>query len=314
MKKLLFLILLIVFLIQNIRGEHHEMNDEYNKLTPQEERVIIHKGTELPFTGELLNNKKKGTYICRRCDAELYRSEDKFESGCGWPSFDDEIDGAVKRIPDADGRRTEIVCNNCGGHLGHVFIGEGFTDKNTRHCVNSISMKFVEDKSDNESTKPLATAVFAGGCFWGVEHLMQQTEGVKTVVSGYTGGMTDSPSYKQVCSGTTGHYEAVEVKYDPSLVSYRKLAKLFFEIHDFSQKNGQGPDIGPQYRSAIFYADEQQKEISQALIKELKDAGHQVATEIKPLTKFWPAEDYHQDYYKKTGKAPYCHMRKKIFD
>lgn len=119
---------------------------EWNKLTPEEERVIVHKGTEYPGTGKLLGNKEKGTYICRRCNAPLYRSETKFDSHCGWPSFDDEIKGAVKRIPDADGMRTEIVCANCNAHLGHVFLGEGFTSKNTRHCVNSVSMSFVPDK------------------------------------------------------------------------------------------------------------------------------------------------------------------------
>ncbi|WP_316841743.1 methionine-R-sulfoxide reductase [Pedobacter gandavensis] len=121
-------------------------NMDWNKLTKEEEDVIVRKGTEYPGTGKLLNNKEKGTYVCRRCNAPLFTSENKFESECGWPSFDDEIKGAVERIPDADGMRTEIVCAKCKAHLGHVFIGEGFTRKNTRNCVNSISMSFVPDK------------------------------------------------------------------------------------------------------------------------------------------------------------------------
>ncbi len=276
------------------------MNKE---LTNEEKRVILNKGTELPFSGKYYNFHERGTYVCKQCGAPLYFSEAKFDSGCGWPSFDEEISGAVRRLPDVDGRRTEIVCAKCGGHLGHVFTGEGFTPKDTRHCVNSISMDFVPEDKQEETE----VAIFAGGCFWGVEHLMQQQPGILSIEVGYIGGSTENPTYREVCSHTTGHAEAVRIVFDPKKVSYTTLAKLFFEIHDPTQSDGQGLDLGDQYRSEIFYTTSRQKEIAEELIGQLQGKGFQVVTRVTPATVFWKAEDYHQNYYNKTGKAPYCH-------
>jgi len=304
MKRILLLLLTVMIYLNNTG-----VAMQYNQLTPEEERVIVHRGTERPFTGRFLEHKEAGTYTCRRCGAELYRSDAKFESGCGWPAFDDEIAGAVTRKPDPDGQRVEIVCSACNGHLGHVFTGEGFTAKNTRHCVNSVSLDFVPTVS-----RKTAAAVFAAGCFWGVEHLMKKAPGVISARSGYIGGRTENPDYKSVCSGTTGHLEAVEVVYDPSQTSFDNLARLFFEIHDFTQTDGQGPDIGEQYRSAVFVADKEQRETTRKIIEQLREMGYTVATDIREAAKFWPAEAYHQNYYEKTGKNPYCHIRKKIFE
>lgn len=286
------------------------MNSQIKKtLTKEEQRVIIDKGTEYPFTGKYNNHYENGIYKCKACGQHLYLSKDKFDSGCGWPSFDDEIPGSVKKVIDKDGKRVEIICSACGGHLGHIFVGEGFTEKNTRHCVNSISLDF------EPLTSPIVNkrAIFAGGCFWGVEHLMQQQNGVIDVVSGYTGGKTINPTYEEVCSRDTGHAEAVEITYDPSKVDYETLAKLFFEIHDPTQINRQGPDVGSQYRSEIFYNDETEKQIAQKLIKELNRLGYKVVTKVTEASKFYKAENYHQDYYKKKGGRPYCHIYTKRF-
>lgn len=282
----------------------------YNYLTMSESLVINNKGTEAPFTGKYTDNKEKGTYICKKCGAALYYSSFKFESDCGWPSFDDEIKGAVINLPDPDGIRTEIECASCGAHLGHIFTGEKLTSKNIRHCVNSISLDFIPA---NLQSGRYGTAIFAGGCFWGVEYFLQKAPGVVSVTSGYTGGHVKNPSYQAVCTGTTGHAEAVKIIYDPDKTSYDKLVRLFLEIHDPTQVGGQGPDIGDQYRSGIFYLNNDQKITVENNIKILKDKGIKVVTAITPASEFYPAEAYHQDYYFNNGKLPYCHIYTKRF-
>jgi peptide methionine sulfoxide reductase msrA/msrB len=279
---------------------------QLNKLNEEEKRVILNKGTEAPFSWKWNSHKGDGVYICKQCNTPLYKSNSKFSSNCGWPSFDDNIKSAVKTVADADGRRVEIVCASCGGHLGHVFEGEQFTPKNTRHCVNSVSIDFV-------GTNNYKKAYFAGGCFWGVEYHFENFPGVISAISGYMGGDTINPTYEQICTKTTGHLEVVEVTYDPMVVSYESLTKLFFEIHDPEQANGQGPDIGPQYLSAIYTSDENERKIVQKLAKELTSKGYNIATKLHKDTVFYKAEDYHQDYYQRRNQQPYCHTYTKRF-
>jgi methionine-S-sulfoxide reductase len=224
-------------------------------------------------------------------------------------------------VPDADGYRVEIECSNCGGHLGHVFRGEGFTEKNTRHCVNSVSLSFVsaDGKGKEKEKKVLKKgvlpideyvkgkgyekyerAVFAGGCFWCTEASFDQIEGVVDVISGYSGGEKAYPSYEEVSSGRTDHAEAIIIFYDPEQVTYETLLDVFFVAHDPTQLNRQGPDVGPQYRSAIFYTDQDQKEIAEMVINSLREEGKfdkPIVTELSSYQEFWVAEGYHQDYY-----------------
>lgn len=238
----------------------------YHKLNQAEEAVIADGGTEPPGSGE--SHAQEGIYVCRRCDAPLYLSSDKFESGCGWPSFDDEIEGAIDRFPDK-----EIQCHRCHAHLGHVFQGEHFTPKETRHCVNALSMRFVPAHKNG-----LERAIFAAGCFWGVERDFAPFE---TKV-GYIGGEVVNPTYEEVCSGKTRHTEAVEVLFDPKKISYAELVKQFYEIHTPSKQKC-------QYRSAIFYLTQKQKKIAEEL--------RQGETEVLPASPFYLAEDYHQKYF-----------------
>ena len=216
----------------------------------------------------------------------------------------------MHRLPDPDGMRIEIECASCGAHLGHVFSGERLTSKNIRHCVNSLSLDFVPAIVE---AGRYGTAIFAGGCFWGVEYFLQKSPGVISVTSGYTGGVVKNPSYREVCTGNTGHAEAVKIVYDPQKTSYEKLLKLFMEIHDPTQVDRQGPDIGDQYRSEIFYLNEEQRKVAGVNINLLKSKGLKVVTGLTKASEFYPAEAYHQDYYFKNGKEPYCHSYVKRF-
>jgi len=307
-----FIIMFVSMFVVAHAADFGPWKSKIEKLSTFEKYVIVEKGTERPFSGKYVNMKEPGVYRCKVCDTPLYRSDDKFDSHCGWPSFDDAIPGAIKEVPDKDGRRMEIVCARCGAHLGHVFRGEGLTPKNTRHCVNSVSLTF--DKQKKAVEKGLKRAYFAGGCFWGVEYYLEKIDGVKEVISGFMGGKMKNPSYKDIVYKNTGHLETVEVVYDPSKVSYETLAKTFFEIHDPTQEDGQGPDIGSQYRSAVFVSSLQERRTVERLIGVLEKKGYKVATKILPAKTFYKAEAYHQDYYERKGSKPYCHGYVKRFD
>lgn len=277
--------------------------DKTASLTPFVRRIMLGKGTEAPHSGQYNGLEASGTFLCRRCGLALFRANSQFSSGCGWPSFDTNIKDAVQELPDADGKRREILCQRCDGHLGHVFHGEHFTHNNTRHCVNAASLDFVEDSTVIDTEE----AIVAGGCFWGVEHFLKLLPGVLQVYSGYIGGHIPEPRYNEVCEGNTGHYEAVRVLFDKNKIDYQSVIKRFFEIHDPSQGNGQGPDIGQQYQSAVFCYNDEQKAAVNQLIQQLKQRHYSVATKILEMAIFWQAEDYHQDYYAKHQKLPYCH-------
>lgn len=273
----------------------------FDNLTPEERRVIVDKGTEAPFTGEYDNFYEDGIFICRACGNHLYDSSDKFDAGCGWPAFDKVKEGAIHTHSDFNlgYERTEITCAKCEGHLGHVFIGEQLTAENTRHCVNSISIRFISNDS-------LQKATFAAGCFWGVEELYRTLKGVYSTDVGYLGGTTINPTYKEVCNENTNHAEAVEVLYDPKQVSYEELIAIFWDNHNPTTLNRQGPDVGTQYRSAVFYHSEEQKKIA-LITKEALDKSAKfkdlVVTEITPAVTFYRAEEYHQEYLHKRGKG-----------
>lgn len=284
-------------------------------LTEEESKVILNKGTEPAFCGNLTDNKLDGTYTCRLCQLPLFKSDSKFTSGTGWPSFFQPVDQdhiTTHRDTSYGMVRDEILCTRCGGHLGHVFP-DGPKPTGLRFCVNSVSLDFVEngqplpqpESIQAATASTIKTAYFAGGCFWGVEDRFAQLPGVLDSVSGYQGGNDDNPSYKDVCSGASGHAESVEIKYDPAVISYEELLAFFFKIHNPTQGNRQGPDIGPQYRSMIFTTDAEQATLAKAFLKAQQQEGkwsdRTLTTELMPAPKFYKAEEYHQDYHLKHG-------------
>lgn len=280
------------------------------RLTPEQYYILREKGTEQPFSGEFVFTKDKGTYRCAACGEALFTDEMKFDSHCGWPSFDREIAGGkiVQTEDFSHGmRRTEITCAKCGGHLGHIF-DDGPTETGMRYCVNSASLSF-EPQSKQANQSKSDTITLGGGCFWCIEAIFEGLKGVTSVTSGYSGGTLEDPGYKEVCSGTTGHAEVVQIVFNPQIITLEELLEVFFTLHDPTTLNRQGADIGTQYRSAIFYHSEDQRTRSKKVIATLnqnKVFDAPIVTEVSPFSKFYAAENYHQEYYELNKEAPYC--------
>ena len=277
--------------------------EEWKKiLSPEAYRVTFQCGTEAPFSGKYNAFWEKGTYLCTACGSPLFTSETKYEHGTGWPSFSAPFAEANIEYRDDDSlgmRRVEVRCSVCGAHLGHVF-DDGPDPSGRHYCINSAAMVF---QAADEAKAPLPrVAAFGAGCFWGVEYKFGKLPGVLTTAAGYAGGKTKDPTYKQVCTDKTGHAEAVQITFDPAKITYEALVRKFFEFHDPTQVNRQGPDVGTQYRSVIFYADEEQKATAERIRAELEKEhafDRPIATQIVPAREFYKAEEYHQKYFQK---------------
>lgn len=309
------------------------------RLSPAQYIILRGKGTEDPFCGTLLDNKLNGVYACAGCKLPLFDSKAKFDSGTGWPSFSKPIakeNVVERRDTDFEPVQVEVLCARCDGHLGHLF-DDGPWTTGLRYCINSESLVFEEranlknlaetiPRQDAAEAGPghhlpapakdfvltgesaLAKAVLAGGCFWCTEAVFEEIDGVVDVVSGYTGGSEDTADYDSVLTGGTGHAEAIEIVYDTSKITFGELLRFHFSTHDPTTEDRQGGDKGPQYRSAIFYADEKEKAVAEAYIAQLTEAKSfymPIVTTLEPLTVFYPAERYHQNYAKWNKRKSY---------